>query len=94
MSELIDEKILPESLMNYRHNFLVTWDIETLETKVNRKKTVCLNVDAHQYIASIGVATNLPGRADKWFCRSVSSRVVYRDKRYFSHPIQKMFTSC
>ena len=76
MSELVEEEIIPECLKNYRHNFLVTWDIETLETRVNRKKTICLNIDAQQYIASIGVATNLPGRSDKWFCRSVSSRSI------------------
>lgn len=79
MSQLVEEGLLPHHLRDYRHNYLVTWDIETLESRVNRQKTERLHIDAQQYIASIGVATNLPNRSDKWFCRAVSYFLISKD---------------
>ena len=71
MQELVEQGLLPQTLRNYRHTWLATFDIETLEKKMSKDLTSKLKLDAHQYIVSIGVSTNLPERADKFFVRKV-----------------------
>ena len=73
MEEICDDDLLPNHLSTYSHNYLLTWDIETLEQKVNIQRTESMRIEANQYLVSIGCSSNLPNAGDKWFCRKSSA---------------------
>ena len=73
MKSLVEDKLLPASLENYRHTWLATFDIEALETKISKNLTERTCIETNQYIVSIGVSTNLPGRKDRFFVRKSSA---------------------
>ena len=75
LDNLVDERILPENFRDFSHNYLATFDIETLQQSVNKKRTDFLTTEAHHNIVSIGVSTNIPGYGDRWFCRRSSDEV-------------------
>ena len=78
MQSIIDDGLLPAHFIAYRHNYLATYDIESLEKKVAVDQTSKLRIEAYQFPVSIAVSTNLPNRRDKFFIRKV--RIYSRKK--------------
>ena len=72
MQSIINDGLLPESFLNYRHKYIVTYDIESLERKVKIEKTHKMRIEALQFPVSIAVSTNLPNRHDRFYVRKVS----------------------
>ena len=71
MKSIINDGLLPENFLNYRHNYLATYDIESLERKVGVDQTQKLRIETHQFPVSVAVSTNLPNRSDKFYIRKV-----------------------
>ena len=74
MSDIIEAGILPQNFLTYTHDFLATFDIESVEETKEINQTEHLRIEAHQHMVSIGLSTNVPGCQDKWFCRRSSSK--------------------
>ena len=72
MAELVENGDIPMSMLNYQNKFIATFDIETLAQKVDKRQTAFLTTEAHLYVVSIGVSTNIPGSKDCFFCRQTS----------------------
>ena len=72
LDDLADQNMIPDSLRNYHHSYLATFDIETLEQPVEERRTDLLTTNSHHNLVSIGVSTNIPGFTDRWFCRRSS----------------------
>ena len=68
--------MLPESFRSFIQKFKATWDIETLEEnahKENEENSATVTNAIHK-VVSLGVSSNLPGFADRFFCRASSSQ--------------------
>ena len=69
MKQLISWGLVPESAINFRKDLIVSYDIESLESKENLEGLT--NVDAIHKLCSIGVGTN--NGDSKCFIREDSS---------------------
>ena len=72
MKSIIDDGLLPDTFLNYRHTYLATYDIESLERQVKIEKSQKLRIEALQFPVSIAVSTNLPNRHDRFYIRKVN----------------------
>ena len=66
----IDEGLLPEKFKNYRQQYLVCWDIETLETSEN-----CAEPGQQAILKPLLIATstNIPNEQDQFWIRKSSA---------------------
>ena len=69
LSQAISHGILPATFKDYRQKYLVTWDIETLETTSEDLTSIQMAI---QKIASVAIASNLPNQTDEFFIRESS----------------------
>ena len=65
----IKNGFLPETFLNYRQKYLVTWDIESLEQKPSILEPE--RIEAFQNICSVSISSNLPVE-DQYFVRESS----------------------
>ena len=64
---------LPASAVKFRQQYLVTFDIECLETDYDGDKVgMAANIEKYQKIVSLAVGSNLPNTQPQFFCRSSS----------------------
>ena len=66
----VDAGILPEAFKHYRQQYLVCWDIETLETNENCDEP---GQQAILKPLSIATSTNIPDETDKFWVRKSSA---------------------
>ena len=71
--DLVNKKIIPKEALVYRNNFIVTFDLETIEQKFDLAMPERgLITEANLLLLSIAVGCNLPGYSPKCWIRKSS----------------------
>ena len=69
----VREGYIPLEMIDYRQSYIVTFDIECLETRVEGDKIGCsTTVECNQKIVSLAIGSNLPGISPTFLCRRSS----------------------
>jgi len=73
ISEMVDLKIIPEEALTFRNNFIVTFDLETMEQKFDfAAPERGLVTEANLLLLSIAIGSNLEGYTPKCWVRKTS----------------------
>ena len=76
LTDVIEAGYLPDYMNSYRHSWLVTYDIESIEIPKKREQTEWRQVEGYQSPVSIAVYSNLPGTEEKWFYQNDSPQSI------------------
>ena len=74
--KLVKSGYLPECFLNYRQKYLITFDIETLETPTDEAVSDFTVKEATHKLASLAVASNIPGAGTKFMQRESSAPIA------------------
>ena len=73
IAEMVDLKIIPDEALNFRNNFIVTFDLETIEQKFDfAAPERGLVTEANLLLLSIAIGSNLEGYLPKCWVRKTS----------------------
>lgn len=73
MEKCIRQGYIPSSFLSYRQKYLVCFDIECLEEKVDPSNQYGnTSQEAKHNLVSLAMASNIPGKEDKFFIRKSS----------------------
>ena len=90
--DLVNQKIIPKEALAYRNNFIVTFDLETIEQKFDlAMPQKGLVTEANLLLLSIAVGCNLPGYSPKcWIRKSSDPQEESRLTKLFLKELQKL----
>ena len=90
LTDAIDAGFLPEHMIEYRHDWLATYDIESIEIPNPIEQTDLRTIEGYQAPVSIAVYSNLPGTKEKWFYRDDSPESIKKMVHEFVKYLQML----